>query len=313
MKLLLSIIFCFTFLYSSQISPTNTYIASGGVTDLVLKNELLYVATSKSNVDIFDTNTKKLLTSINIPKIEDFMGDIIDSKVYSVDVIDNKIMIVAQGEKGFREVYEYIDGKLKTLISIEKKMYIAKAKYINNNQIILSLLSNQLFLYDIKENKFLWEKQVSESKFSNFALNENKKRIIIADESGSLKEIVTKTGKLKKIYSGVNVDNIFQVDIKKGVIITAGQDRRCGIYERFNQFYRKADFLIYSVGLSPSGKLAGYANNEENNVTIFDTKTKKELYMLKSHKMTLTNILFKNETELFTSSDDNEVYYWKLK
>lgn len=77
-------------------------------------------------------------------------------------------------------------------------MYIAKSKYINENQIILSLLSNQLFLYDLRTEKFLWEIQVSQSKFSNFALSEDKTKIIIADESGALKQFSVKTGKLKK-------------------------------------------------------------------------------------------------------------------
>lgn len=312
MKLLFSLIFCFSFLFSQQLKPLHTYLASGGVTDLVLKDNLLYIATANSAVDIFDTQSHELIKSIKMPKIKDFVGDIINAKVYSIDVLNDRIIIVSQGEHGFRTIYEYTDEKLNPLITIEKKMYIAKAKYINDNQIILSLLSNQLFLFDIKQKKLLWEKQVSQSKFSDFALNEDKSKIIIADESGSLKVIETKTGKLKKIYSGVNVDNIFQVDIKKGVIITAGQDRRCAIYDKFNQYYKKAEFLIYSAGLSPSGKIAGYANNEENDVTLFDTKSKKELYTLRGHKMTLSNILFKNEKELYTSSDDNEVYYWKI-
>lgn len=312
MKLLFTLIFCFTFLFSQQIKPTHTFLASGGVTDLVLNENLLYVATAKSSVDIFNIQSKELINSIKVPKIKDFMGDIIDAKIYSVDVIKDKILIVSQGGHGYREIFEYVDGKLNSLITIDKKMYIAKAKYINNNQIIISLLGNRLFLYDIEQNKFLWEKQISQSKFSNFALNEDKSKVIIADESGSLKAIETKTGKLKKIYSGVNVDNVFQVDIKNGVIITAGQDRRCAIYDKFNQYYKKAEFLIYSAALSPSGKIAGFANNEENDITIFDTKSKKELYTLRGHKMTLTSILFKNEKELFSSSDDREVYYWKI-
>jgi WD40 repeat protein len=312
MKLILSLLFSITFLFSTTLKPIQTYLASGGVTDLVYKDKLLYISTAASAVDIFNTETSQLVNSIKVPKIKDFMGDIINSKIYSVDVINDKVMFVSQAEKGFRRIYEYSNGKLIPIITVQKKMYIAKAKYINENQIILSLLSNQLFLFDIKEKKFLWEDQVSQSKFSNFVLNEDKSKVIIADESGSLKQISTKDGKIEKIYSGINLDNVFQVDIKNGVIITAGQDRRCAIYDKFNQYYKKADFLIYSAGLSPTGKIAGYANDEDNDIAIFNTETKKDLYTLKGHKMTLTNILFKNEKELFSSSDGNEVYYWNL-
>lgn len=312
MKLIFSLLLFISFLFSNSLKPTTTYTVSGGVTDLVLKDDLLYISTSGSAVDVIDTKTSELKESIKVPKIKDFIGDIIDSKIYSVDVIKNKVMLVAQAEKGFRSIYEYVDGKLNPIITVEKKMYIAKAKYIDENTIILSLLSNQLFVYDIAQKKFLWEDQVSQSKFSNFVLSEDKTKIIIADESGSLKEISTKDGKIEKTYTGINVDNVFQVDYKNGVIITAGQDRRCAIYTDLNQYYKKANFLIYSAGLSPSGEIAGFANDEENNILIFDTKTKKNLYTLTGHKMTLTNILFKNEKELFSSSDENEVYYWKL-
>ena len=313
MKILLSIVLFISFLFSQNLKPINTFLASGGVTDIVLKDKHIYIATANSSVDIFDINTSEHKNSIKIPKIKDFMGDLIDSKIYSVDIIKNRVLIVSQGEKGFRNIYEYIDGKIIPVITTTKKMYIAKAKYLNENKIILGLLSSQLFVYDLVKKEFDWETQVSHSKFSNFVLNEDKSKIIVADESGALKQILTKNGKIEKIYSGINVDNVFQVDIKNNVIITAGQDRRCAIYDGLNQYYKKANFLIYSVGLSPSGEIAGFANNEDNDITIFNTKNKKELYTLKGHKMTLTNILFKNENELFSSSDANEVYYWNLK
>lgn len=312
MKIIFSFLIFISFLFSSSLKPTQTYIASGGVTDLVFKNSLLYVATDASSVNIFNTKTAQIETSIKVPKIKDFMGDEIDSKIYAVDIIKDKIMLVSQGSKGFREIYEYENGKLNLLISIDKKMFIARAKYLDETKIILSLLSNQLFVYDTVAKKFLWEVQVSHSKFSNFVLNKDKSKILIADESGAIKQVSSKTGKLEKEFSGLNVDNVFQIDLKNGVLITAGQDRRCGVYSDFNKYYKQADFLIYSAGLSPNGKIAGFASDEDNNITIFNTESNKDLYTLKGHKMTLTNIVFINENELFSSSDSNEVYYWKL-
>lgn len=313
MKLLLSLVFCFSLIFSQELKPTQTYLASGGVTSIVLKDSLLYISTDASKINIFETQTSKLKKSITIPKIKDFAGDSINTKIYSIDLINEKILFVSQGKKGFREIHEYKDEQLTKVISTKMKMSISKALYINENSIIFSTLSNQLFLYNLKEEKIIWEIQVSQSKFSDLQLNEEKTEAIIADESGSLSQINVKNEKISKIFTGLNVDNIFQVDIKNNTIITAGQDRRCGIYKSSDAYYKKADFLIYSVGLSPSGKIAGYANNEENDITIFNTETKKELYILRGHKMTISNILFKNENELFSSSDSNEVYYWQLK
>ena len=102
--------------------------------------------------------------------------------------------------------------------------------------------------------------------------------------------------------------------MKKDIFITAGQDRRCAIYsldERIS-YYKEGSFLIYSVALSPSAKLAAFASDEENNVTIFNTTTKENLYKLTQNKTTLTNILFINENEVFVTSDDKKINYYKF-
>ena len=41
------------------------------------------------------------------------MQDTIDSKIYSVDVLADNILILSQGEKGGRNIDIYNDGKLK--------------------------------------------------------------------------------------------------------------------------------------------------------------------------------------------------------
>ena len=74
-----------------------------------------------------------------------------------------------------------------------------------------------------------------------------------------------------------------------------------------------ANFLIYSVGLSPSGKLVGYAYDENNNVKVFNTITKKVIGIFGGNKMTLTNILFINENEFFSASDDKTINFYKIK
>jgi WD40 repeat protein len=102
--------------------------------------------------------------------------------------------------------------------------------------------------------------------------------------------------------------------MKKNIFITAGQDRRCAIYNLDEKisYYLEASFLIYSAALSPSASLGAYASDEENNVTVFNVNTKKDLYKLLQNKATLTNILFINENEIFVSGDDEKINYYKL-
>ncbi|AXX88933.1 hypothetical protein CKA55_03565 [Arcobacter suis] len=312
-------VFLSVFLYLPNISakdltPNYSLKTSGGVTDLVLKNENLYVATTDSSVDIFNINTKEKINSIKVPKIKDFMKDTIEARIYSIDVLENSVLILSQGESGGRNIDIYKNGKLNKIIEDKDRLFIAYAKFIDENHIVYALLSNQIYLYDIKNKKVVNEVQISQSKFSNFKLNEDKSKIVIADESGILTLLNTKDLNPIKRFDTLNLDNVFQVDMKKDIFITAGQDRRCAIYsldERIS-YYKEGSFLIYSVALSPSGKLAAFASDEENNVTIFNTTTKENLYKLTQNKTTLTNILFINENEIFVSSDDEKINYYKL-
>lgn len=313
LKTFILTIFLICSLNASKVEPSLKLVASGGVTDMVISDSKLYVATNTSSVDIFDLNTKNLLMKVKLPKIKDFMGDIIDAKIYSVDVLNNKILILSQGEKGGRNIDIYENGKITNIISDKKRLFIARAKFIDENQIIFSLLSNQLFLFDIKRSKYNYNKQISQSKFSYFALNENKKEIVIADESGNLKLHNTQNGELIKIFKNQNLDNVFQIDYKKGNILTAGQDRRAVFYGKTNTYFKESSFLIYSCALSDDANIAAYSSNEENDVTIFNTKSQDKIDILTGNKMILTKILFLNKKEIFVASDDKNINYYKLK
>ena len=301
-------------LNASQIEPNISIKTSGSVTDMVIKDSKLYVATDASSIDIFDIKTKKLISNIKLEKIKDFLGDLIDSKIYSVDIIENKILILSQGTNGGRNLFIYENNQLKNVISDKKRLFIARAKFIDKDKILYSLLSNQLFLYDFKIDKNIYSKQISHSKFSYFALNENKTEVAIADESGNIQIYDTLKGEKIKIHNNYNLDNVFQVDYKNDMIITAGQDRRSVIYSKNNQPYiKESNFLIYVCELSPTSKLGAYSSNENNDVTVFDTKSKKDLYLLTKNKTTLSKIVFLNENELFLASDAKVINYYKLK
>jgi WD40 repeat protein len=249
-----------------------------------------------------------------MPKIKDYIGDIIESKVYSVDVLKKDILILSQGENGGRNVNIYKDGQMQSIIEDTQRLFIGRAKFLDENHIVYALLSNQIYLYDIKNKKVLKEIQISQSKFSNFKFTQDKSKIIICDESGVITMIDSKSFEVLKTFKSQNLDNVFQIDIKNNLILTAGQDRRAAVYNiNTNEaYYKEFSFLIYSVALSPSTNLAAVASDEENNVTIFDTRTKENLYKLFQNKATLTNILFLNENELIVTSDDKQINYYKI-
>lgn len=304
-------------LISAEIKqPIASFSSSGAVVDLLYKDGRIYSATDAGTVDIFDYKSRKLINKIKVDKIKDFIGDEIDSKVYSVDVMDDKILILSQAKNGFRRVHISHENKTKLLIDFSDKLTISKAKFLDKHTILLALLSNELISYDIKKRRQNWAVQVGGAKFSNFALSEDRTQVVVADESGDLKIHSTATGLHMKTLAGQNLDNVFQVDYKNSIVATAGQDRRVVIYSLKpdpSSYYEKSNFLVYSVGLSPSGQIAAYACDEDNNVMLFNTSTKSTLGKFGGNEMTLSNIVFINESEFLVSSDSNIINLYSVK
>ena len=310
-------------LIAKDLKPSYIYEASGSVIDIVSSNDKIYVATDASGVDIFDLKTKKLISKIKVPQIKDFMGDIIDAKIYNVDVYKEKVLLTSQGSKGLREIHVFEDNKLNRVISIEDQFLIGKAKFIDDELITFNTLGNEMFLYNYKTKKMIWrinvkaEDETFNSTFSDFALNETRDTAVVADESGDLKIVDIKKAKVVKLLANKNLDKVFKVDFKNNKIITAGQDGRCVVYDLNNNiayFLREKHwFLIYGAGLSPSGKYGAFSSDENNNVTVFNTNTKTKLFKLTQNLMTLSAILFISEDELFVTTDSNKFNYYNLK
>ncbi|MBU1927579.1 PQQ-binding-like beta-propeller repeat protein [bacterium] len=314
-KLFLPLFFVASLFGGTLQMPNASFVSSGAVRDIVLADNKLYSATDAGCVDIFDIDTKNLLSKIGVDKITDFMGDKIDAKIYSVDVHKEKILILSQGNSGFSQVYIHANSKTELLIASSEMLSIAKAKFIDENTLLLALLSNELISYDIHKKERNYQFQVSQSKFSNFALNEKKDEVVVADESGNLKVYRLKDAKLLKTLKGQNLDNVFQVQSKNSIIVTAGQDRRVVVYNEKtgSAYYKTSGFLIYTVGLSPSTNLVAYSSDEHNNITLFERQTQKELARYGGNKMTPTNILFITEDEFLVSSDDKVINLYKIK
>jgi len=311
--LFISIIFIFNSFATDILAPTFSLKATGDVQDIVYEKDILYASTSEGVVDIFDIKQKKQIDQIKIPDIKDFIGDSVPSKLYSVDRLNDKLLIVSQGMKGYRNLWIYENKNLEKKIDISKKLFIKKARFINDNKIILATLSNQIIYYDLSTKKKLYTVQISPSSFSDFALSEDKTKIITTDESGIVRIVDVNNGNIIKEFESKNLDRVYQLDYKNNITLTAGQDRRMVIYKNNKSKYLDFNFLLYSCGLSPSGNLGAVAYNEENDILVVDTSSLDKLYKLTKNKATLTKILFINENSLFSTSDSEKINFYKLK
>jgi len=317
MKYIFLIVMFFSSLYAQKlIKPEYVYkISSGLVTDVLTDKNKLYVSTDVGNVDIFDMKSKKEIKTIKLDKIKDFMGDDVSSKIFSLDMLNGTLLILSQDSGGYSRLHLLKDGKLRQIVSKNDRLNIIKAKFIDTKRVVIALISNDIISYGIDTKKKNWVTQASMSKFSSFALNNDRSLVAIADESGDVHVLSTKDGSKVKTLSGQNVDNIFSIAFRGNTVLTGGQDRRAAVYnvKTGSGYHKSSNFFVYGVGLSPSGKIGAYSSDLKNDVTLFYTKTRDPIAKYKSNKAIVNSIYFINEKEFFINSSSKVVGYYKVK
>ena len=313
-SLILYFLFTFSLFAISTFKPVDTIEINGTVKDMVLDKNHLIVSTDMGHIEVYDITKKEKIKEIAIPDVKDFMGDVMPARIMSTDVINGKYLLLSDsGKGGYSNLYLY-DGKLTQLLSSKDKKAIIKVRFIDDKHILFGYLSNEVSLFDISTKKELYKVQLSESKFSDFMLNEDKTEAVFACESGVLSVVDVKRGEVIRELKGQNLDNVYRVDFKNGMVSGAGQDQRASIYNvsTGQGDYIKGHFLIYATALSPSASKVAFAMDEQNNISIYNTSTKSKIALLKGQKSTLSIIIFQDENRLFSASDDNTIMVWNL-
>jgi len=311
------ILFLFTLLlltsYAQDISPITTIKTSGLVSDFIEDNGYLYVATDEGTVDIIDLSKQEIVRKIHLPSLVTARGLTIPARVHSVDRSHGKTLLVSSGMSAYRNIW-IDDGKaLKQIINEKKHMMPKKVLFTSENKMIFGSFGSDVVLYDNNENSKLYDRHVSESTMGDMALSADKKKLIISDESGNVTLIEVNSSKILQTFSSEHVDNIYKVAYANDVIVTAGQDRRVGVYlKNDNSYHLKSDFLVYTVGLSPSGRTGAYSSGLEHYLQLFDTDSKRKGDRLVGHYAIPNKILFINETSVISSGDESKIFFWKL-
>jgi len=313
---LLMVFFMFSLAWGDLLSPTHELEASGNVLDLVVQDGFLVAGTDGGTLEIYDEETLELKKSIFFEPIEDFMGNPMPSKVFSVDKINSheRYLALLQSPTSYRRLAIVQDGDIQYVIQESDGLMIKKAKFISSSKVLLGLLSNELILYDLEAKKSIYRFQLTQSHFSDFVLSKDKTIAASTDESGRVYLVDVARGSVLQTYQGGNVDNVYKLDMQGKRIITAGQDRRGIVYDinsgKFDRY--DADFLIYACALSPSSNLGALAFTEQNDIVIFELNTGRKLHTLRGQKSTLNSIVFASEKKLYSGSDDKFIMQWRL-
>ncbi len=306
-------------LTAAELTPRYELKTSSLVTDILVDGVNLYAATYGGSVEVFDTVSKKRVALISLPMITDFMGEEAAPKVYAIDRIGDRLMMVSEGRSGYRNVDLYEGGKVRRIIGSDAQLLIKKGLFVDEDRILLGLLSSELILYRISTGEVLYRRAIKErrsggSAFSDMALDEARATVATADESGEVNLFNVDDFTHLKLLKGQNVDNIYRIDYRKGTVVTAGQDRRCALYMPDGRaYYLEGSFLIYAAALSPSARTGVFAATIENDLQLFDTQTRQKGALLRGHGATLTDFAFISETEFFSAAEEKRILFWDLK
>ncbi len=299
------------------VSPQHSITVDGLAKDMVLTKEgTLLVATDNGHIEEYNATSYQKLKTISIPKVKDFMGDVIPARILSADRMGSTYLLLSDsGKGGYSNLFVERKGKLIQILSPDDKEAIIKARFVDETHILLGYLGDEAALLNIDTKKERYHVKLGESKFSDFALNKSKTQAVFACESGILSVIDVQTGKIVKRLQGQNLDNVYKVDFKNDMVSAAGKDRRGALYDAGTGqgSYIEGKFFIYATALSPSARKVAFAMDENNDISIFNTMTKSKLAVLKGQKSTLNVIIFKDEMHLYSASDDNTVMVWDLK
>ncbi len=311
-KIVALLMLLFTYIYAlSEIAPFKKITYKEYISKIAFNENYLIVGLENGEIIIQNYKNLKKIYSFKLPKIHDFMGDLIAMPIYSIDIFKNKVLILAEGEEAKREFFIF-NLKTKKLSHIfTTKDTLMKARFIDNEKIFFALLSDEITLYSLKEKRFLYKKQIGNYVFSTYALNQQKDKAAIGDESGSIKIIQTLTGRKINKIKGFNKDKTLSLDFKQNLVINGSSDMKVGIYSihGVQKAALKANFLPYAVALSPNLKKFATQFNDKNNIMVYSIY-KKPLYLLKGHSMALNGMKFLNNSSLLSYSPA-EIIIWK--
>ncbi|RDU63478.1 WD40 repeat domain-containing protein [Helicobacter sp. MIT 14-3879] len=314
MKKLLTFIFFSLFLFSNE--PYKKIITKNFIISSMLYKDILYVSTNNGVVEVYNIKSKKNLYNIKLDSIKDYLNNDINPKIFQTHTIDGKnILILSQDSNGDSKLFIY-DGLKLNKININSEPIIKKAYFVDNENILLGFLSNEIWLYNIKTNSIIWRQKPSDAVFSDLIINDYEDYEAISTTEGGIIYIIDlKNGNIKKELKGANFDNIYTLVSVKNIILSAGRDRICGIYNKDNNKFRRlhTEFLSYVVGLSKDSTLGAVSYNEDNDILIFKIKNLDRISLLKGGDALPNTIIFINNKSIIASFDSKSILFWNIK
>ena len=314
-KILAFLAFC-SVVFGAEISqPSRVINANANVISSNLIDEILYLGTDAGEVEIYDIKNDIFLPKISLPKKKSYFNDEATAKVFSIDRINDTLIVLAELGYDERRLFLYkFDGKnfIQTNSFITPNKSAKKAFFINENEAVVSDFGNEIYIIDLQSLKLKFKHKFSIALYVDFEINKNRDKIAIGAESGVVYEYNLKTKQLEKTHNFFK-DNMYDIDYVGGAIAVGSLSKQVGVYDGADIKYFNADFIVYALGLSPDKSKIAFMNGEQSDIVIYDIKSKKLLHTIKTNQEILSEIYLSNDGRLISIAYQKEVKFWSLK
>jgi len=307
--------FILFFVLIIQLFSYEKVIYDGYISKSTFNSTYLVAGLENGDIVIKNFKTLKTLSIFSLPKIHDFMDELIAMPIYSLDISPNSknLLILAQGENNIKIIYQYNFKNRKLSKIYSTKENLIQAKYITNENVLLGSLADESILFNLNSKKEIYKKQIGSYVFSTFALNSDRSLAAFGDESGKVTIINTINGKIVKRFEGFNKGKTLSLDFKGNLVFNGSEDRKISIYNIKSGYYlakNSVKFLPYAGGISMNLKYYAVQFDEKNSIAIFSMDNKL-IKLLKAHSMALNNLSFTKEKVVTISPA--EIIIWNLK
>ncbi|MCI6642472.1 MULTISPECIES: WD40 repeat domain-containing protein [Campylobacter] len=305
MRFLIVIFILFEFSFSELIKEMEF---NANVLNIKQIRKDFLISLDNGEIEILDENfTQKM--NYKFPKIKTYFGDLIESRIFSADLLDDEILVLLSSDFGAQKL-EILGKKDFDLKSENFK----NAFFINKNLAILADLSGEIYFFDLQNGKISDPIKISSSSLSSVEISPNRKILVLASEGGKVYvfDIVS-----KKILSqkSLHKDRIHDLAISSNLkIATGANDKSASFFDFKNDIIKnfESEFLVYAVSISENGKTLAYQSSENGDITLINTQNFEISNIIKTNDGNLGSIILNNNF-IVTSNFDKKIKIWSIK
>lgn len=305
MRFLIVIFILFEFSFSELIKEMEF---NANVLNIKQIRKDFLISLDNGEIEILDENfTQKM--NYKFPKIKTYFGDLIESRIFSTDLLDDEILVLLSSDFGAQKL-EILGKKDFDLKSENFK----NAFFINKNLAILADLSGEIYFFDLQNGKISDPIKISSSSLSSVEISPNRKILVLASEGGKVYvfDIISKTILSQK---SLHKDRIHDLAISSNLkIATGANDKSASFFDFKNDIIKnfESEFLVYAVSIGENGKTLAYQSSENGDITLINTQNFEISNIIKTNDGNLGSIILNNNF-IVTSNFDKKIKIWSIK